>query len=127
MTLDQKKRLYYIYIYIYKSRDLMRKCLRFCHVALCMSTFLFSLSPPIFLSMISLSYKCRKIKRFGSSFFSNFLNSFTFNFINLKNERFSPFNVSFYVLYIFQFHKISKGQKKSRTGDIERQRVRKLV
>ena len=27
---------------------------------------------------------------------SNFLNSSTFNFINLKNERFSPFNVFFF-------------------------------
>ena len=30
----------------------------------------------------------------------------------------------FMFFYIFQYHKISKGQKKSRTGEIERQRVR---
>ena len=37
----------------------------------------------------------QKIKRFGSTPFFNFLNSSIFNFVNLKNERFSPFNVSF--------------------------------
>ena len=47
----------------------------------------------------------QKIKRFGSTPFFNFLNSSIFNFVNLKNERFSPFNVSFlcyntYYLYI---------------------------
>ena len=54
--------LYKINIYIYISRDLMQKCMRFCHVALCMSTFSFSLSPPIFFSMISLNHKRRKLK-----------------------------------------------------------------
>ena len=76
----------------------MWKCMRFWHVALCISTFSFNLSPPTFLSMISLSHKCIKLKEFGSTPFSNFLNSSTFNFINLKNDRFSPFNVSFHVL-----------------------------
>ena len=30
----------------------------------------------------------------------------------------------FMFLYIFQYQKISKGQRKSKTGEIERQRVR---
>ena len=30
----------------------------------------------------------------------------------------------FMFFYIFQFHKISKGQKKNKTREVERQRVR---
>ena len=79
----------------------------FCHVTLCMSSISFSFSPyDIFLSMTGLSP------------FFNFLNSSTFKFINFKNERFSLFNASFYaitpIIYIFQFHKILKGQERER-------------
>ena len=41
----------------------MRNCMRFCHVALCMSSISFNLSPhPIFLSINSLSHKYRKLR-----------------------------------------------------------------
>ena len=39
-----------------------KRCMRSYHVALCISTFSFSFSPLIFLLMISLSHKCRKLK-----------------------------------------------------------------
>ena len=65
----------------------------------------------------------QKIKRFGSTPFSNFLNSSTFNFINLKNERFSSFNVSFHVL-LYIYSSIRKYQKAKRKVGLERQRDR---
>ena len=55
----------------------------------------------------------QKIKRFGSTPFSNFLNSSTFNLINLKNEKSSSFNVSFYVLlYILVSQNIKRSKEK---------------
>ena len=69
----------YIYIYIYKSRDLKRENMRFCHIAHFMKII------KIFLSHIEdkNKFKNRLFISFGLIFQDNFLLYFLFNILKL--------------------------------------------
>ena len=83
----------------------------FCHVALCMSSISFSLSLyVIFLSMTSLSHKCRRLRDLVPPLFST---SFTLPLLISLISKMKGFHHLILVFYaitpiidIFQFHKI---------------------
>ena len=74
----------------------------------------------------------QKIKRFGSTPFLNFFYSSTFNFVNFKNERFSPFNISFlcnntYYLYILVSQNIGGRERETERVNVNKSMKLALV
>ena len=97
----------YIYIYIYKSRDLIWESMRFCQVAYCITSFSFRLSPHLNLAFMSNYYVMANAFIQMYLPLHNSLNAFIQIYLrSLRNLNYTKFNKE--TIWIYQCHKKKK-------------------